>query len=106
MGGRRQDVVAEDELGGVLSYEDADRRREPVRTRIAMILLGLLAADIAAIFLAMFAKRISVENGKDLIAVTVPPLLALVGTVIGFYYGERSASRRTEETHRQADDGS
>lgn len=61
--------------------------REDARRRLAYGLLGLLAAIVAALLGANFAGWISLAETKDLAAAILSPIVVLVGTALGFYFG-------------------
>lgn len=60
--------------------------RERMRGRIALALIRLLAFVIVLAFLGLLTEQISVRDLKELL-IFLGPLIALVGTATGFYFG-------------------
>jgi hypothetical protein len=61
--------------------------REKVRGNLAYILIGTLAAEVLLAFIALAARLIGIDDLKTLLEVVFGPTVALVGSVIGFYFG-------------------
>jgi hypothetical protein len=80
-------------LAGEKPY-DPEPGREKLRGWIALSLLGLLAVVILALLLGFLAGWISAVGIKDVGLVIVSPLVTLVGTVLGFYYGTTPRTTR------------
>lgn len=74
---------------GATAYDPA-RDREKVRGRIAMALIVLLIALISLLFLAILASVVQVADLDKIVATVLTPIMGIVGTVIGFYFGEKS----------------
>jgi hypothetical protein len=66
---------------------DPEPGRERMRGWLAVGLLGLLTATIAAAFVLVAIKRVSVTDMKSLLDLIIPPEVALAGSAIGFYFG-------------------
>src|SRR4051812_28324780 len=72
---------------------------EYTRQRLAGILVWLFAAEMgSAIFLMGIYPlfKINTDPIRELLVLIISPTAALVGSVTGFYFGERSATRRRE----------
>lgn len=70
-----------------------DRDRELVRGRIAQWLLGLFILIIAAVLGGLLFKWLPIENLEKIGAIILSPMVALLGAVMGFYFGEQSRNR-------------
>jgi hypothetical protein len=83
--------------GRIATYEmPTEQRREIWRGRLAltlMILLALLAIGLVAVAVWL-VRPFNMQAVSLLIAGIFGPILALVGTVVGFYFGQVSASAR------------
>ena len=71
------------------SYDPA-QDREKIRGQIAMALIILLIALIALLFLAILASVVKIADLDKIVATVLTPIMGIVGTVIGFYFGEKS----------------
>jgi len=77
---------------------DLPLRRERKRGHIAMVLVWLLVAVVAASFTAACLRNVewvnagglSVPDVKEILNIIFPPIIALVGTVTGFYFGDKA----------------
>jgi hypothetical protein len=83
-----------------------EQQREEKRGEIALLLVRLLAG-LGAGALALLASagwlKLDIASIKEILTVVFPSVVALVGTVIGFYFGGRaegSASRRGNIANR------
>lgn len=84
-------ILAPTPLPGIKPY-DPTEDQERIRGVIALALVGLLAA-LAVISLAMLQfGGAQVGDVKTLLDVLVGPIVGLVGTVTGFYFGQKSRS--------------
>jgi hypothetical protein len=72
---------------------DPEPARERLRGALAAILLVLLAAVIGLAWLALWADIATEPEIKDLLSVMLTPVVALVGSALGFYFGGKSATR-------------
>jgi hypothetical protein len=89
----------------VIVLRTVEQQREEKRGEIALLLVRLLAG-LGAGALALLASagwlRLDIASIKEILTVIFPSVVALVGTVIGFYFGgraESSASRRGNIGH-------
>jgi hypothetical protein len=89
----------------VVVLRSVDQQREEKRGEIALLLVRLLAG-LGVSALALLASsgwlRLDIASIKEILTVVFPSVVALVGTVIGFYFGgrvETSASRRGPTGH-------
>ena len=72
---------------------DPTRDRETKRGWIAMLLIALLVAIVVMSFGTLWwgvKDKISATDLKDFLAILIGPVVGLVGTVAGFYFGEKS----------------
>jgi membrane protein DedA with SNARE-associated domain len=80
-----------------LTLQTVEQQREEKRGQIALLLVRLLAG-LAAGALLLFAVAgwlaLDITNIKDVLVVVFPSVVALVGTVIGYYFGGRAGSPR------------
>jgi len=90
----------------VILLRTVEQQREEKRGEIALLLVRLLAG-LGAGALALLASagwlRLDIASIKEILTVVFPSVVALVGTVIGFYFGGRaegSASRRGNIANR------
>jgi|TARA_R110000824_G_scaffold48399_14_gene136722 hypothetical protein len=90
--GTEVDLTQEDgpqlELQGLSadSY-DPNPKREQVRGTIAWFLLGLLTMTILFAFIAVAFQWTAYDNIKDMLGILLPPIVGLVGSAMGFYFG-------------------
>ncbi|HVD86858.1 MAG TPA: hypothetical protein VNB59_05565 [Solirubrobacterales bacterium] len=70
----------------VADYNPA-KDREIARRRLAYFTLGLLWLVVTSLFFGDFMHWISLGEAKDLATAILAPVVVLVGTVIGFYFG-------------------
>jgi hypothetical protein len=70
----------------VTNYNPAEDR-ETARRRLAYGLLGLLWLVVGALLVADFAHWIELDDAKDLATAILAPIVVLVGTALGFYFG-------------------
>lgn len=66
------------------------RDREKTRSLIAYALIALLAA-VVFWTLWLFSNGKAVEDVKSLLEVLFAPLIAIIGTILGFYFGTETA---------------
>jgi hypothetical protein len=67
-------------------YDPAEDR-EKARRLLAYALLALLALVVVALLFANFFDWSSLGETKDLAASILSPIVVLVGTALGFYFG-------------------
>jgi uncharacterized membrane protein len=72
------------------------RAREEVRSIIAKRLIWLLSFTVAAAFILFYIKDAH-SDLKDLLIVVFPPLIAIIGTVLGFYFGTEVSDTSKKE---------
>ena len=83
-------------LPPVLVPRSLQEKREEKRGEIAMILVWLLVGlSSFSVLLVSVSKFVGVEIVaiKDILTVLMPSIVALVGTVTGFYFGGNSTRR-------------
>jgi hypothetical protein len=66
---------------------DPTEDREKARRLLAYALLGLLTVVVVALLCADFSGWITLADTKDLAASILSPIVVLVGTALGFYFG-------------------
>ena len=71
---------------------DPEPRRDTVRAALALSLVAILAATVGLSYLLMFLKLAAVTDVKELLGAVFPPLVALTGSALGFYFGGKSRS--------------
>lgn len=76
---------------GSLPSQSSVDSREPARRRIAYILLLFLGAVELAALVVMFNGSISEQRATNIIGLVFGPIVGLVGTVVGFYFGAQTA---------------
>jgi len=87
------DVASPYEISiGKAPYEPT-RDRERVRGLLAAALIGLLSIVIIGLFVAVLAGRLTIAELGQLAAVTISPIVGLLGAVLGFYFGEQARDR-------------
>jgi hypothetical protein len=64
--------------------------REKVRGRMAQWVLLLLVAVVLLSFISIVCNWTTFDNLKKLLDIFLTPLVGLVSSIIGFYYGEKS----------------
>ncbi len=80
------DLSAKADLQAYPPYDPAEDR-EKARRLLAYALLALLSLVTLALLGANFAGWISLDDTKDLSASILSPIVVLVGTALGFYFG-------------------
>ncbi len=74
------------------AYDPAPER-EGIRGKLAIFLLLLLMGVVLVSFASLwFLNKEGFENLKALLELLLAPIVALVGTVTGFYFGEKTKS--------------
>ena len=68
-------------------HEGPERPVERTRALLAYLLLLLLSAEILTLLALLGFERISVDDFSALSAVTVTPIVGLLGAATGYYYG-------------------
>jgi cell shape-determining protein MreD len=95
--------LTDDEFGPAILAAFTERRYAIARTRewmrgilailLVLALVGVLAA--AAVIWAFHIDRI--DDVQKFLSASLAPLVALVGAVTGFYFGEKAAQRGSTE---------
>jgi hypothetical protein len=82
-------------LTGELRPYDLEENREKARGRISIGLMLLLFIIIATILLGalVLVRPFTTEVGGLLLSGLVGPVVGLVGSVVGFYFGQQSVQR-------------
>jgi hypothetical protein len=81
------DQLAKEKGLGVEGAHDVAKDREKARRRLAYGLLILLSAVSLALLIANFANWTDLNTTKDLATAILAPIVVLVGTALGFYFG-------------------
>jgi hypothetical protein len=71
------------------------RARESIRSQVTLLLLGLFALIVIATFVTMwvrFTHGNSIQDLKDVLAIVFAPVVALVSSALGFYFGSSKAN--------------
>lgn len=76
------------------------RQREDMRARVALALVGLLAFVVVAAFVTLWVEGGLAEGTKDLLTLILGPVVTLVGSVIGYYFGGQAQQARERDTER------
>jgi len=72
---------------------DPSQDREHLRGTLAKLLLALLTVVAIGPVVALIFDKIDVATLKDILAGVFTPLLAVFGTITGFYFGNAQASQ-------------
>ena len=71
-----------------------EEQREDVRRGLAYALVALFGAVLLVSLVAVVTGWADVDDVKSILEVLVPPLVALTGSALGFYFaGERTSAR-------------
>jgi hypothetical protein len=96
----------------VSSPYNPDKARDSARRFIAFSLLGLLAGTVLLSFIALswsLGSKVDAETNFDhligLLTVIFGPIVTLVGSATGFYFGAQTASARHEREQSGPDQG-
>ena len=76
-----------------VSKEDIKIRIDTARRRIAYVLVGTLVGVIAFPIIALLTGWMAANDIKEILPLLTGPVVGLVGTVVGFYFGEKAAYR-------------
>jgi hypothetical protein len=72
--------------------EGVPRQRETIRGIIALVLIAMLGVVIMiAVVASVFLHR--VDDAKGILEVVLPPVVALTGTAMGFYFGGQDSNQ-------------
>ena len=72
---------------------DPEPARDRLRGWLAVALLAMLAVVVAAAWVSLWWSLATEAEIKDLLGVILPPIVALVGSAIGFYFGGKPATK-------------
>jgi len=72
---------------------DPSQDREHLRGTLAKLLLALLTVVAIGPVVALIFDKIDAATLKDILAGVFTPLLAVFGTITGFYFGNAQASQ-------------
>jgi hypothetical protein len=75
------------------SYDPAPDR-ENVRGKIAKWLILLLAGIVAGSFVFLWFRPTQIDQLKELLALILGPVVALVGAATGYYFGAAAESKK------------
>jgi hypothetical protein len=75
------------QVGG--TYDPAPLR-EITRSRLALILTGLVFLIAITLVIFLGTNLLSADETKELAATVLSPIVAVTGTALGFYFGGRS----------------
>jgi uncharacterized membrane protein YeaQ/YmgE (transglycosylase-associated protein family) len=67
-----------------------DVKRENTRRFVAYILLAYLGAILIVGLVTLFTEGVPLQRAKDILGLLVGPVIGLVGTVVGFYFGAQT----------------
>jgi hypothetical protein len=83
------------ELVGELRPFDLEERRETARARISAALLGVLAVIVVTILggALVLVRPFTTEAVGLLLSGLLGPIVGLVGSVVGFYFGQQSVQK-------------
>jgi hypothetical protein len=73
---------------------DPEPGRDMVRGLLAVAMVGLLSGIILASFILLAIHQPTTTDVKDLLGIILPPVVALAGTVLGFYFGGKGQGSR------------
>ncbi len=72
--------------------KELERRREDTRRWLAFALVATFAIVVLVALGAVVLGGTSVDDIKSILEVLIPPLVALTGSALGFYFGSRESS--------------
>lgn len=84
--------------GPVVEFFNLDKEQEKVRGIIAQGLVVLLAVLVLFAFITLWAFSSTFADLEKLMTVVFGPVIALVGTAIGYYFGGKNASGDLSES--------
>ena len=88
--GQQPPTVAE-----IQPYVNVLVSQETTRSWIAFLLIGLLAVMVIAAIAGIFVGSVNLQRVTQVFGLTFGPIVGLVGTVVGFYFGAKTASEGT-----------
>lgn len=85
------DLTAEPPPPGPLrAQSQVSLKQENTRRLIAYILLLYLGAIVVIALVALYAEGVELDRAKDILSILVGPVIGLVGSVVGFYFGAQT----------------
>jgi hypothetical protein len=69
--------------------------QDNTRATIAYIVIALLAVLVFASIAGIFIESVNVQRLTQVFGLTFGPVVGLVGTVVGFYFGAKTATEGT-----------
>lgn len=66
---------------------DPERARDRIRGPLAIGMVMLLGATMLLTYIWIAANWMNTGDAKDILGIVLPPVVALTGTVLGFYFG-------------------
>lgn len=70
--------------------EDIEEGREQARELIAKVLISTLVAIVVGSFGTIWFKLAPIADLKILLEIVFTPMIGVIGTILGFYYGART----------------
>ncbi len=87
--------LADQKVAAQTSKYDAEPGRDETRRILAYCLIGIFIAEIVSIIIMLSVGVIATGDLEKLGATIISPTIAILGSVLGFYYGAAKASRST-----------
>jgi hypothetical protein len=72
---------------------DPEPNRDKVRGYLAIALVVLLVGVLVAAWASLWSGLVTEPEVKDLLSVMLPPVVALVGSALGFYFGGKPTGK-------------
>ena len=93
--GKALDLAAEDKAvsevaGPIAKAYDPAEHRDSTRARIAYGLIGILALVVVVTLFIAHQHTRSIADVKDVLVILFAPVVGLVGSALGFYFGRES----------------
>ena len=76
------------------------REQEKVRGLVAQALIVLLAVIILFAFITLWTYSSTFDDLEKLLTIVFGPVIALVGTAIGYYFGGKTAQNEQPSTEK------
>jgi len=70
--------------------EEIELDREEARELIAKVLIATLVAIVVGSFATLWFKLAPMTDLKMLLEIVFTPIIGVIGTILGFYYGART----------------
>jgi hypothetical protein len=68
---------------------DPEQQRETLRGWLAIILIAILCIEIVLAFVLLHFSQTKFENVREVLGIVFGATVTLVGTALGFYFGEK-----------------